>query len=90
MLPKTAIRTVKARFETDNNVLYFQDFSYYRGLPSGVEFECTETSPGTWQLVAPGYGGKPYGNGKILVHDSQRMAPVFEYLWKQEHGDKQY
>jgi len=40
-----------------------------RGLPSNVWFTTGRvTQNGRVELTAPGYGGRPYGNGSIYVH----------------------
>ena len=55
------------RFKPDNKVFYGQDFRCFVGAPAGVEFEVVKMKgTGCW-LKAPGYGGKPYGNGKLYI-----------------------
>jgi hypothetical protein len=49
-----------------NEILNFIDFNFYSGIPSGIEFEF-KPNKDTCSLIAPGYGGVPYGNGSILV-----------------------
>lgn len=53
----------------ENDFPYFQDFRFPRGIPAGVEFEAEYTRKDRTRirLTAPGYGGKPYGNGAIYV-----------------------
>jgi hypothetical protein len=63
-------------FEEDNNLIFGQDLSWWQNVPSDVTFTVdgymTEKSKitGVW-LRASGYGGKPYGNGRILVYTHQ-------------------
>jgi hypothetical protein len=81
----------KAKFKP-NNILYFQDFRYYRGLPTDVLFDVEEES-GThsgWTLRGPGHGGTPYGNGKIFIPANQRMFAIYEAAWKKAEGDRPY
>lgn len=74
----------------ENRILYFQDMNYFRGIPSGVEFTIETIDEKSARLSAPNYGGKPYGNGKIFIPRSQRMAKVYEYLWEQDHPNELY
>lgn len=57
------------KFKRGNKVPYFQDFRFMRGVKSGIWFKVTKFSGnnGMW-LQAPGFGGKPYGNGQICVY----------------------
>lgn len=65
----------------DNNILYGQDFRFYRGVPPG-EYELRDNG-GYWKLVAPGYGmtGKGYGNGALAIPKSQPVP------WSQSSRD---
>jgi len=61
-------------FEKDNDLPCFQDFSFFRGAPVGVEFEIVQgtNKDGWYWLRAFGYGiiggGEgSYGNGRICV-----------------------
>jgi len=51
-----------------NKIWYGQDFRYHCGIPPGIRFAIDKIweKKGFW-LKAPGYGGKPYGNGRIFV-----------------------
>lgn len=55
---------------SDNEILFGQDFAYYRGIPPG-EYQIFSAGAGGFKLVAPGYGdmSKPgqYGNGALYV-----------------------
>lgn len=57
-------------FPEDNDIGWFQDFRWSRGLPAGVVFEVRETHA-RYLLSAPGYGGDStrgeYGNGPFFV-----------------------
>lgn len=72
-LEKLAVET-KVSFEPDNEILYGQDFSIWRGIDSGIIFEVDEhlIGSGVW-LKAPGYGGSPYGCGRIVIYYNQDM-----------------
>jgi len=63
--------TRKIKFPENNIIDFGQDFSFRRGVPWDVEFEIVEEgmfpSDSEYILRAPGYGGKPYGNGCIYV-----------------------
>lgn len=60
-------------FPDNNEMVFFQDFNWWKGIPANVEFkiESAIKSNDEFWLVADGYGNlsKPncYGNGKILV-----------------------
>ena len=58
------------KFRSGNKIKYSQDFSQWVGIPSGIEFDVEIPYPGQARLKAPGYGGRPYGNGVIIVHRS--------------------
>jgi hypothetical protein len=54
-------------FPPHNGVRYGQDLRYHRGVPDGVLFTFDGFAGDRVILVAPGYGGKPYGDGAIYV-----------------------
>lgn len=54
-------------FKPDNNVCYGQDFSFLRGVPPNIRFAAYHLDGKRWKLVAPGYGGNPYGNGCLYI-----------------------
>lgn len=56
------------KFHEGNKIVFSQDFRVWEGLPSDVDFDVIPQVKGdSVKLVAPGYGGKPYGNGAIYV-----------------------
>ena len=58
------------KFPPDNKIKYGQDFSQHVGVPSGVDFEiekAEDTISYAYELTGPGYGGEPYGCGKMYV-----------------------
>ncbi|MFH1609953.1 MAG: hypothetical protein ABID40_04940 [Candidatus Bipolaricaulota bacterium] len=55
------------RFPEHNKVSYGQDFAFWEGAPSCLAFSVRDKSDSKWTLIAPGYGGAPYGNGAIFV-----------------------
>jgi hypothetical protein len=72
VLKKLTLDT-KVGFAPNNQVFYSQDFSVCRGIDSNVVFTVTNHfDSGVW-LSAPGYGGTPYGNGRILVLYNQKI-----------------
>lgn len=56
----------RLRFKDGNRVRYFQDFSGWLGMPTEVTFTVAHSGDRI-RLTAPGYGGKPYGNGAIYI-----------------------
>lgn len=56
------------RFPKGNKILYGQDFAIWCGVPHDVEFEVVKVCDSYMVLKGPGYGGKPYGNGRIYVY----------------------
>ena len=68
----------KIRFKCGNKVLYYQDMSYWRGLPSNVEFTIDRIDDNSAVLSAPGYGGDPYGNGRVYISRSQKLPLIFQ------------
>ena len=60
---------MKIKFPDDNDIVFGQDHAWWVGVPSNLTFEVDEIwKDGKVWLSAPGYGGEPYGNGKILVY----------------------
>ncbi len=57
------------RFPEGNNIGYFMDFAFWRGIPSDRDFYIVgDAAHDCLDLVAPGYGVKgDYGNGSIFV-----------------------
>jgi len=69
----------------DNNLNYFQDFRFRRGVPTNIEFTVQEkTASGRYWLVADGYGNreKPhaYGNGRIAVKEEDIKWAMFQSI----------
>lgn len=68
-----------------NTIKYYQDFADWEGVPIGVVF--TVDKPGffcgdnTIWLKAPGYGGEPYGNGKIGVRVRESSVSISAAEW---------
>lgn len=59
---------MELRFRRGNKIPYIHDGFAHRGIPSRVEFKAEYVNDGTTlRMVAPGYGGKPFGNGAIYV-----------------------
>ena len=60
--------SVSLTFPEDNGIPFFQDFSFWRGVPSGVKFYIQEYINGSYKLVGEGYGMKDaYGCGAIYI-----------------------
>jgi hypothetical protein len=59
---------MKIKFPKDNEIVFFQDMSFWVGVPSDIEFDIEIEKGGTAWLTGPGYGDKDnYGNGRIAV-----------------------
>lgn len=60
---------IKYTFAENNNIPYFQDFSFSRGIPANVEFLVETPNFNRAKLTGNGYGiiGGNYGNGAIFV-----------------------
>lgn len=54
-------------FPPGNTIHYLQDFTFRIGMPDGVVFSVVKVTERGVELRAPGYGGKPYGNGCIDI-----------------------
>ncbi len=68
---------------TENEIEFYQDFSWHKGIPPYVLFEIKnyrELKNGTLYLIAPCYGGKPYGNGSLKV----KLKDIFGSRTKQK------
>ena len=55
------------KFPKNNKVIYMQDFSHHESIPSGVDFMVEPLGKDKVMLIAPNYGGKPYGNGRLYL-----------------------
>lgn len=60
------------RFRPDNKIRYGQDHCFYRGIPSGVEFQVERFGDSMYRLTGHGYGvlgegSEAYGNGQLYV-----------------------
>ena len=62
------------RFPENNRILYGQDFTIKCGVPHDVEFKVVRVDSSYMVLEGPGYGGKPYGNGRIYVYFRTKEA----------------
>lgn len=51
-----------------NDIVYGQDFRSHKGIPHNVEFQASDAGDDFFTIRAPGYGGKPYRNGAIIVY----------------------
>lgn len=64
----------RINFPPGNKAQYWQDFSYWEGLPSDITFfvDPTPLKPGCLILRARGYGVRgDYGNGSIFIQTDQ-------------------
>lgn len=63
-------KAIKYKFPPNNNLVYWQGFSFCRGVPSDVEFEILLTPDKSHAVCrAPGYGVKGnYGYGQIIIN----------------------
>lgn len=60
------------KFKRGNKIRYGQDFGIYQGVPANIDFEVEllDKDGDSVKLVAPGYGGEPYGNGALYIYRS--------------------
>jgi len=60
------------KFPEDNNIVYGQDFGWFVGIPSNVDFEIESVEDNRIILIADDYGRldkkDKYGNGSICVY----------------------
>lgn len=69
------------RVNKKNKIHFMQDFQGWEGLPVGVVFDVEPgTNDNSYWIKAPGYGAKPYGNGKILIYKTELESPGIEWL----------
>jgi len=55
-------------FKKGNKQSYFQDGSFFKGVPHNIKFKITFLDKEKIKLTAPGYGQcKNYGNGNIFM-----------------------
>ena len=76
------------KFPKGNTIAYMQDDEGDWGIPHDVEFKVTKVSKrrlvgGGWQLRADGYGGDPYGNGRLFVWKNH-LRPDERTLFEKE------
>jgi hypothetical protein len=56
------------KFPKDNKIVFFQDMSWWQGVPSDVDFDAKIKKDGTVYLSGPGYGEHGnYGNGMLML-----------------------
>lgn len=60
------------RFAEDNTISFSQDFSFYKNIPSDVDFTAERLNETSTIFIGYGYGLNPghapsYGNGSIIV-----------------------
>jgi hypothetical protein len=78
-------------FEKGNKIVYGQDFCWYKGVPSGVDFEVDKIHGSIMFLKADGYGNIPgnYGNGSICVYLKEDFKSADKPKAKDnKHNDK--
>ena len=86
----TLMRDFRFRFEKNNEISYWQDFSPKKGLPWDRLFEFQHLMyRNRASLVSRGYGKDPYGCGGITVYISdilpfRKHGPTLE---EQERGE---
>jgi hypothetical protein len=67
------------KFRRGNQYLYGQDFRFFHGVPSGVDFAVESASEQSYKLTACGYGclerhtPECYGNGSLHVYPDIRL-----------------
>ena len=63
-------------FPENNGIICMIDMRFYANVPHDIDFAVQKVWLGSIELTAPGYGGKPYGNGSVLL----RQAHAGKYL----------
>jgi hypothetical protein len=63
-------RGQKIIFSANNQCVYAHDMNFHRGIPSGIVFDVI-AAEGAIVLSASGYGGTPYGQGKIMTYQGK-------------------
>lgn len=58
----------KIKFPKDNDIFFGLDHSFYGGIPANITFTIQDIIGNDLKLIAPKYGGKPYGRGAILLN----------------------
>ena len=53
-------------FPENNGIICMIDNSFYKDVPHDIDFVVSKVRCEAFELTAPGYGGKPYGNGSVL------------------------
>jgi hypothetical protein len=53
-------------FPENNGIICMIDMQFYAEIPHGIDFSVEKGWGGSIELTAPGFGGKPYGNGSVL------------------------
>ena len=72
-------RLPRIRFPAGNKVGYFQDFTFWREMPSHMDFYIVKIKDDSMKLVAPGYGIKgDYGNGCIFISTKDMIWESFD------------
>lgn len=71
----------KLAYFTKNNIFYGQDFDWFYGIPENVIFEVDEGDK-VFRLRAPGYGGDPYGNGRLFVRSKDLKKRHLKWVTK--------
>lgn len=77
------------KFPEDNKIRFGQDFSFWEGIPSDVEFKVEQKIDEKYVLSAYGYGlqikgdSKAYGCGKLYVWG---LTPEQKELFEKELG----
>jgi len=58
----------KIKFDKGNNILYMQDFGFYRGIPDNIFFGIEPIGTNSIVLTSKGHGKiSDYGNGGLYV-----------------------
>jgi hypothetical protein len=57
----------------DNEIPYFQDMGFHHGIPK-IPFVVESICDKGITLIGPNHGGKPYGNGALLMCWAQKKT----------------
>lgn len=74
------------KFDDDNEIIFFQDFGWWQGIPSDVNFIVVSTDGDRVIIVGNGYGvqskhpiGGSYGNGAIHIKKSSLPTDILKW-----------
>lgn len=82
------------KFRKNNKICFGQDFNYYQGIPSGIDFKVERLDKNKFRLIAKGYGlltshHNDYGNGALFPYSlTDKQIETFNKEVKTQEGVK--